>query len=92
MLTLQPYRSTRYPPPGPKWVQFGDDIIGGAVDDARAALERKKAWKIEYHSRRLQEDGMMPHRFDTHRHRDPEEQATDANDRPPSCSRARKTT
>ena len=53
------------------------------MEDARAALERKKAWKIEYHSRRLQEDGMMPlgHRFDTHR--DPEEQATDAFDRPP---------
>ena len=83
MLTLQPYHVTRYPPPGPKWVQFGDDILGGAVDDVRSALERKKQWKIEYHRNRLQHDGMMPlgHQFDTHR--DPEEQATDAYDHPP---------
>ncbi len=64
-------------------MQFGDDILNGAVDDVRATLERKKAWKIEYHRNRLQDDRMMPlgHRFDTHR--DPEDQATDAYDRPP---------
>lgn len=82
MLTLQPYRATRYPPPGPKWVQFGDDIVNGAVDDVRAALERKQTWKREHHLGRLQDDGMVPlsHRFSSHR--DPEEQATDAYDRP----------
>lgn len=53
------------------------------MDDVRTALERKKAWKIEYHSRRLHEEGMMPlgRRFETHE--DPEEQATDVYDRPP---------
>ena len=63
-------------------MQFGDDIVNGAVDDVRSALERKKAWKIEYHKNRLHEEGMMPlgHRFDSHR--DPEERATDAYDRP----------
>ena len=83
MLTLQPYHVTRYPPPGPKWVQFGDDIVGGAVDDVRAALERKKLWKREHHLNRLQEDRMMPlgHRFEDHR--DLEEQATDAYDHLP---------
>ena len=82
MLPLQPDHPGRYPPPGPNWVQFGDDILGGAVDDVRSTLERKKMWKIEYHSKRLHEEGMMPlgHRFDSHR--DPEERATDAYDRP----------
>ena len=81
MLTLQPYHVTRYPPSGPKWVQFGDDIVNGAVDDVRAALERKKQWKSEYHLTRLQDDRMTPlNHFSSHR--DPEEQATDAFDHP----------
>ena len=81
MLPVQPYRPGKYPP-GPRWAQFGDDILGGAAD-AKSALEKKKLWKHDYHLKRLQDDRMMPlyHRFATHR--DPEEQATDAYDRPP---------
>ena len=84
MLPLQPYHPGRYPPTGPKWVQFGDDILGGAVDDVRSTLERKKQWKQEYHLNRLQDEGMVPlsRRFASHR--DPEEQATEAFDRPPA--------
>ena len=64
-------------------MQFGDDIVGGAVDDVRAALERKKLWKREHRLNRLHEDRMMPlgHRFEDHR--DPEEEATAAYDHPP---------
>ena len=53
------------------------------MDDVRAALEQKKQWKREHHLNRLQDDRMMPlgHRFEDHR--DEEEQATDAYDRPP---------
>jgi hypothetical protein len=83
MLTLQPYRPGRYPPAGPQWVQFGDDIVNGAVDDVRAVLERKKQWKREHHLTRLQDDRMMPlgHHFASHQ--DPEEDAVDGFDHPP---------
>ena len=60
-------------------MQFGDDIL----DDVRSTLERKNLWKREYHLNRLQDEGMVPlsRRFASHR--DPEEQATEAFDRPP---------
>ena len=64
-------------------MQFGDDILGGAVDDVRSALEKKKSWKREHHLHRLQDDGLMPlgHAFEPRR--DPEEEGVDAYDRPP---------
>lgn len=63
-------------------MQFGDDIVAGAADDARSALERKKLWKSEYHITRLHDERMTPLNHPFSSHRDPEEQATDAYDRP----------
>ena len=87
MLPVQRYHTETYPPDGPRWVQFGDDILTSATDDARAALQRRHQWKHQFHIGRLQEQGMMPVR---HRetqtpaeHRDPEDDAVETFDRPP---------
>ena len=84
MQPLRAYHPQRYPPVGPRWVQFGDDIMGSATDEMRAMLERKNQWKRDFHIGRLQEQGMMPgmpHRASQPR-RDPEDDAVDGFDRP----------
>ena len=85
MQPLRAYHPQRYPPVGPRWVQFGDDIMGSATDEMRAMLERKNQWKRDFHIGRLQEQGMMPgmpHKASQPR-RDPEDDAVDEFDRPP---------
>ena len=99
MLPVQRYHVETYPPEGPRWVQFGDDILGSAVDDVRAALQRKNHWKHQFHIGRLQEQGMMPflRHIETQtpaERRDPEEEAVETYDRhppppPPPRGRAR---
>ena len=63
MLPVQPYRPGGYPPNGPRWVQFGDDLLGGALsarDEARAKLAGKRESMQVFHIQRLQQDGFMP--------------------------------
>ena len=84
MQPLRAYDPQRYPPVGPQWAQFGDDIVGSATDEMPATLERKNQWKRDFHIGRLQEQGMMPgmnHRASQPR-RDPEDDAVDGFDRP----------
>ena len=86
MLPLQPYHPQRYPPVGPRWVQFGDDILGDVTNDAHTMLARKNQWKQQLHLGRLQQQGMMPSHVKSQvpaSHPDPEEDAVQSYDRPP---------
>ena len=80
----QPYHEGSYPP-GPKFPQFGDDMIGGYLD-AHAALAEKRRNMMPYHIGRLAEDGFLPmNHIGSHvpatRH-NPQDQATQAYDHP----------
>ena len=77
MQPLRAYHPQKYPPLGPRWVQFGDDIMGSATDEMRAMLTRKNQWKREFHVGRLKEHGMLPPA-----HRDPEDDVMDGFDLP----------
>ena len=60
MLPLEPYRPGKYPP-GPKFAQFGDDLLGESITHAaHASLVQKRAGMAQFHIGRLQEDGYMP--------------------------------
>ena len=80
MLPLQPYHPQRYPPVGPRWVQFGDDILGDATNDARTILTQKHQWKQQLHIGRLQEQGMMPLHAKRPSHPDSEEEFYEPDD------------
>ena len=58
MLPVQPYREGSYPP-GTKFPQFGDDVIGGYLN-AHAALAEKRRNMVPFHIGRLQQDGLVP--------------------------------
>ena len=83
MLPVQPYHEGSYPP-GAKFPQFGDDVIGGYLN-AHAALAEKRRNMVPFHIGRLQEDGLVPMNMETHTptpRRDPEGELID--DRPPA--------
>ena len=77
MQPLRAYHPQKYPPLGPRWEQFGDDIMGSATDEMRAMITRKNQWKREFHVGRLKEHGMLPPA-----HRDPEDDVMDGFDLP----------
>ena len=58
MLPVQPYHEGSYPP-GAKFPQFGDDVIGGYLN-AHAALAEKRRNMVPFHIGRLQQDGLVP--------------------------------
>ena len=83
MLPVQPYHEGSYPP-GVRFPQFGDDVIGGFLN-AHDALAQKRRNMVPFHIKRLQEDGLVPMNMETHTptpHRDPEGELID--DRPPA--------
>ena len=83
MLPVQPYHEGSYPP-GVRFPQFGDDVIGGFLN-AHDALAQKRRNMVPFHIGRLQEDGLVPMNMETHTptpHRDPEGELID--DRPPA--------
>jgi len=85
MLPLQPYHEGSYPP-GRKFPQFGDDAIGGYLN-AHAALAEKRRNMVPYHIGRLAQDGFVPLNALPSQvpesPANPEDQATQAFDRPP---------
>ena len=83
MLPVQPYHEGSYPP-GAKFPQFGDDVIGGYLN-AHAALAEKRRNMMPFHIGRLAEDGFLPMHLRSQvpaSHRDPEQDAVDDFDRP----------
>ena len=58
MLPVQPYHEGSYPP-GARFPQFGDDMVGGYLN-AHAALAAKRRNLVPYHIGRLAEDGFVP--------------------------------
>ena len=55
-----PYRPGKYPP-GPKFAQFGDNLLGESITHAaHTSLVQKRAGMAQFHIGRLQEDGYMP--------------------------------
>ena len=86
MLPVQPQHPGRYPP-GPKWAQFGDDVIGSAMNaHIQARLASKRQTFEDFHIDRLQQDGFMPMAPAPSQHPasrpDPEEPAVNAFDAP----------
>ena len=60
MLPLQPHRPGKYPL-GPKFAQFGDDLLGESITHAaHASLVQKRAGNAQFHMDRLQQDGFTP--------------------------------
>ena len=88
MLAVQPYNPGRYPP-GPRWAQFGDDLLGhsiSAAEEAREKLLQKRQGMQQFHIERLQRAGFMPaHPLPSQTpasHPDPAAQAVEAFDHP----------
>jgi hypothetical protein len=85
MLPVQPYHEGSYPP-GAKFPQFGDDVIGGYLN-AHAALAEKRRNMMPFHIGRLAQDGFLPLNHLPSQvpaaPANPEDQATRAFDRPP---------
>ena len=83
MLPVQPYHEGSYPP-GVRFPQFGDDVIGGFLN-AHDALAQKRRNIVPFHIGRLQEDGLVPMNMEAQTprpRRDPEGELID--DRPPA--------
>ena len=83
MLPVQPYHEGSYPP-GARFPQFGDDVIGGFLN-AHDALAQKRRNMVPFHIGRLQEDGLVPMNMEAQTprpRRDPEGELID--DRPPA--------
>ena len=83
MLQVQPYHEGSYPP-GARFPQFGDDVIGGFLN-AHDALAQKRRNMVPFHIGRLQEDGLVPMNMEAQTprpRRDPEGELID--DRPPA--------
>jgi len=83
MLPIQPHHEGSYPP-GARFPQFGDDVIGGFLN-AQDALAQKRRNMVPFHIGRLQQDGLVPMNMETQTptpHRDPEGELID--DRPPA--------
>ena len=83
MLPVQPYHEGSYPP-GARFPQFGDDMIGGSLN-AHDALAQKRRNMVPFHIGRLQEDGLVPMNMEAQTpmpRRDPEGELID--DRPPA--------
>ena len=65
MLPVPRYRAYGYPP-SDKFVGFGDDVLGGAVQAhelANQSLMKKRSGMMPFHMDRLQRDGLIPHDF-----------------------------
>ena len=58
MLPVQPYHEGSYPP-GARFPQFGDDVVGGYLN-AHAALAEKRRNMVPFHIGRLAQDGFLP--------------------------------
>ena len=59
MLPLRPYHPGTYPPKGPQWVQFGDDIVEHTLTAAEKRENRRQD-AVNFHSDRLEQDGLTP--------------------------------
>ena len=79
MLPVQPYHEGSYPP-GVRFPQFGDDVVGGFLN-AHDALAQKRRNMVPFHIGRLAEDGFLPMHVRSHAlapSANPEDQATEA--------------
>ena len=59
MLPVQPYQTGRYPPAGPQWVQFGDDIVEHTLTAAEKRANRRQN-SVNIHYERLHQRGLIP--------------------------------
>ena len=63
MQPVFPYRPQRYPPRGPQWPQFGDDVLADTLslsEGARQSLNKKREAMSDFHKEILQHHGLAP--------------------------------
>ena len=65
MLPLQPYHPGTYPPAGPRWVKFGDDLVEHTLTAAEKRANRRQGM-LNFHFERLKHGGLIPMKVREH--------------------------
>ena len=91
------YRAEGYPPRGPQWPQFGDDVLEETLslsEGARQSLNKKREAMSDFHREILQHHGLAPREDDPPPIQDPgppadamEMRLNDRGDDPPTFPR-----